>query len=148
MGAVRRRQFLIASGTVSVAPLAGDQQAGRVHSVGILFSGAPVAPDPLRDAFRDALREFGWIEGENVVIEARLSGIVKSLARPGGNITGLTLISVQPVGKHLSLLKEAVPAATRFGFLTARTATGTPMARTLDLVTKAMECGCATALDG
>ena len=81
MGAVRRRQFLIASGTASVVPLAGDQQAGRVHSVGILFRGAPIAPDPLRDAFRDALREFGWIEGENVVIEARYAEGVRSRLR-------------------------------------------------------------------
>jgi putative tryptophan/tyrosine transport system substrate-binding protein len=45
-------------------------------------------------------------------------GLVKSLSRPGGNITGLALLTVELVGKQLQLLKEAVPNASRVGFLT------------------------------
>jgi putative ABC transport system substrate-binding protein len=193
MGLLRRRQFLIASGAVLVASLVGGQQAGRVYRVGFLFSGTPGTTGPALNAFKDALRGLGWIEGRNVVIEfryaegdqsrmpglardlvsqgvdiilpnstpatlaanevtrtipivmvgtldAQLSGVVNDLARPGGNITGLTLISLQLVGKRLSLLKEAVPTATRLGFLTARRGDpASPVAKTMDLVTRTME---------
>jgi putative ABC transport system substrate-binding protein len=46
-----------------------------------------------------------------------LTGLADSLARPGGNVTGLTHISIELLGKRLELLKEAVPKITRFGFL-------------------------------
>jgi putative tryptophan/tyrosine transport system substrate-binding protein len=45
------------------------------------------------------------------------SGLVPSLARPGGNVTGVTINSPELVGKRLELLKEAVPKVSRFGFL-------------------------------
>ena len=60
---VRRRQFLIASGAVLVAPLVGGQQAGRVYHVGFLFSGAPIAPDPRLDASSNSSRETAPTRG-------------------------------------------------------------------------------------
>ena len=48
------------------------------------------------------------------------AGLVESLARPGGNVTGLTLLSRELGGKRLELLKEAVPKLARVGFLTIR----------------------------
>jgi ABC-type uncharacterized transport system substrate-binding protein len=47
------------------------------------------------------------------------SGVIASLARPGGNVTGLTSYSAELLGKRLQLLKEVVPKVTRFGFLNA-----------------------------
>ena len=47
----------------------------------------------------------------------RLDGLVDSLAHPGGNVTGLTHISIELLGKRLGLLKEAVPKVSRFAFL-------------------------------
>ena len=50
------------------------------------------------------------------------SGVVTSLARPGGNITGLTILGPELSGKRLELLKEAVPKATRVAFLSRNSA--------------------------
>jgi len=125
-----------------------------------------------RNAFLQGLRELGYIEGKNILIEDRyadlrferlpalaeelirlkvdiivadtstsaraakkvtttipivitsgsdpiLSGLVTSLARPGGNVTGLTNYSAQLLGKRLGLLKEVTPKADRFGLLEA-----------------------------
>jgi putative ABC transport system substrate-binding protein len=47
----------------------------------------------------------------------RLSGLVDSLAQPGGNVTGLTHISIELLGKRLELLKDALPKVSRFVFL-------------------------------
>ena len=55
---------------------------------------------------------------------ATLSGLADSLARPGGNITGLTSYTVELLGKRLGLLKEVVPKVSRFAFLNDATAEG------------------------
>jgi len=79
MGLVRRRQFLIASGAAFVALLAHGQQAGRVYRIAFLSLGAPTnQPYPPRDAFSDALRGFGWIEGRNIEIGTRYADGVPS----------------------------------------------------------------------
>src|SRR5512143_1265888 len=91
---VRRRQFLIASGALFVAPIVGGQQAGRVYRVGFLFSGTPITHAPALDAFKDALRGLGWIEGRNVVIElryaegdqSRMAGLAEDLVSQGVDI--------------------------------------------------------------
>jgi len=200
MGPVRRRQLLIASGAVLVAPLVCGQQAGRVYRVAFLSLGTPTQSSPARDAFADALRRLGWVEGTNFVIEARFAegvpsrlpglardlvdqrpdiilatatpptvalrnatstipivmvgildaqeaGIVQDLARPGGNITGLTMISVQLVAKRLQLLMEAVPAARRLGFLRPRGSDNPaePVTAMLDRLTSAMEAAAQRA---
>ncbi len=150
------------------APLTADaQQPAKVPRVGYL-SPAPGAH--LVEAFRQGLRDLGWVEGQNISIEVRSaegkyerlpelaaelvrlkvdvifasttpaalaakqatttipivigfvadpigSGLVASLARPGGNITGWTHLGRDLRGKYLDLLKEAVPGATRIGVL-------------------------------
>ncbi len=139
-----------------------------VARVGILHPGSP--PDPWLDGLRGGLRELGYIEGKDLVLEYRWAegrserlpdladaliaskvdiivimtgpavlaaknrtktlpivmavsgdpvgtGAVSSLARPGGNVTGLSLMSDELAGRRLSLLKETVPSATRVGVL-------------------------------
>ncbi len=157
-----------------VVPLGADaQQAGKVFRIGILWIIFPEDPWPhaLLDAFRQGLREQGYVERQNVAFEHRYakgkyerfaelaadlvrlkvdvivahnepatvaakqatstipivmtfvtdpvaSGLVASLARPGGNITGLSsLVSPEIVGKRLELLKEAVPTVSRVAVL-------------------------------
>jgi putative tryptophan/tyrosine transport system substrate-binding protein len=164
-----RRTFLVGTGTALLAaPLASEaqaQQAGQVSRIGFLFYGG-AGPSPELDAFRQGLRDLGYIEGQNITIEYRFAngrvgrlpelagelvrlnldvivtpgtpasmaakkatstvpiifagvadavgtGLVASLARPGGNITGLTSISAELGGKRLELLKAVVPKASR-----------------------------------
>ena len=151
---------------------ADAQQAKKVPRIGYL-STFDTATDSTRfDAIRLALRELGYIEGQNIVIEHRYGegksdrfpalaaelvrlkvdiivvsgggrmiraamnatktipivmagrgidpvegGLVESLARPGGNVTGLTLLSTELGGKRLELLKEAVPKIARVAVL-------------------------------
>jgi putative ABC transport system substrate-binding protein len=147
----------------------GAQPAPRVPRVGYLESGS-VSDTPFDEAFREGLRDLGWVEGQNVVLEIRAaegnyerlpelaaelvrlkvdvifasstpaalaakratgtipivigrvadpvrSGLVDSLARPGGNVTGWTHQGLEMRVKYLDLLKEAVPDAMRVGVL-------------------------------
>ena len=152
------------------APLAAEtQQAAKVARIGYLLLDRAAAPH-LPEAFRQGLRDLGYVEGRNVVIEYRDaegkverlpavaaelvalkvdvivaqgtphalaakqatrtipivfatsadavgSGLVTSLARPGGNVTGLTGLGPELVGKCLELLKQAVPGVTRVAVL-------------------------------
>src|SRR5262249_33294257 len=163
-----RRTFLVMiSGALLAAPLAAQgQQPAKVPRVGYLSTGL-VANTHNTDAFRQGLRELGYVEGKNIVIEYRAaegklerfpalaaelvavkvdvivaantqaalaakqatrtipivfasppdpvsSGLVASLARPGGNLTGLSsLPTPELIGKNLELLKQAVPEANR-----------------------------------
>jgi putative ABC transport system substrate-binding protein len=186
-----RRAFLAGCVILTVPRAVIAQPSKSVYRLGILSAAAPIQPSPNFDAFREALRGLGWIEGSNISIETRYaegdyrrlpslaqdlvgrrmdiilptstpaaiaaseatgtipivmtgildaqeSGIVKDLARPGGNITGVTQISIQLIGKRLSLLKDAVPAVTRLGFLRALPALpGLPT--TFDRISSTME---------
>ena len=148
--------------------LAYAQQKTKVHRIGFLRAAAP--PEAYIEGFRQGLRELGYLEGKNIVIEYRYAegksdrlpdlaaelvrlpvdvividgnaataaaknatrtipivmqtgdpvgqGLVASLARPGGNITGLTSISAELGGKLLELLKEIVPRLTRVAIAT------------------------------
>src|SRR6478672_6226651 len=170
MDRVRRRDFLLAAGTLLAAPLVADaQQAANVTRIGYLAHNL-AASSHLRDAFLQGLRELGYVEGRNVVIEYRYAegkperlpalaaelvalkvdvivtvsnttalaakqatrtvpivftavanpvaaGIVTSLARPGGNLTGLASLGSELVGKRLELLKQAVPVVDRVAVL-------------------------------
>jgi putative ABC transport system substrate-binding protein len=172
---VQRRQFLIAAGALLATPLAADgQQAAKVARIGYLSLNLAASPH-LRDAFLQGLRDLGYVEGRNVVIEYRDeyrdaegkrerlpalaaelvalkvdvilaeggtlgprvamqatttipivfagagdpvgSGLVTSLARPGGNVTGLSSLGPELVGKRLELLKQAVPGVDRVAVL-------------------------------
>jgi putative ABC transport system substrate-binding protein len=155
---------------VGCVGLADAQQAGKIPRIGFLRTAAP--PESYIEAFRQGLKELGYIEGKNIALEyrwaegkidqlpelaaelARLkvdvivtdgtppalaarkassttpivmassgdpvgTGLITSLARPGGNITGLTSINAELGGKALELLKEIVPRLTHVAILGA-----------------------------
>ena len=165
---------LVASVTLALVSLftigaAEAQQAAKVARIGWL--GVEPERDPyLRSAFLEGLRDLGYVEGRNLVVESRYtggtlerapasaaelaalkldvivaattpgalaakhatssipivfpaasnpvaSGLVSSLARPGGNVTGLSFLNPELVGKHLELLKQAVPGVSRVAVL-------------------------------
>ena len=163
------RAVLVAALALSLlAPLAAEaQQAGKVYRIGFLRAGEP--PRLFIEEFRQGLRELGYAEGQNLIIEFRIGtldqlpqlaeelvrskvdvivasassagiaaknatttvpivftslshpveiGLVKSLARPGGNITGLTVNAAAHVGKRLELLRELVPTLRHVAVLT------------------------------
>ena len=172
---IDRRAFLavLALGVLGIRPSAEAQQAGRVYRLGILRSTAPPPPDQRTapGSIPSALRELGYVEGQNLVVEERYAegkldrlpararelvqlrvdviaavgsaailaakdatttipivmyggidpvaaGIVRSLARPGGNITGVLILPGTSLsGKKLEPLKEAVPRAVRVALL-------------------------------
>jgi putative ABC transport system substrate-binding protein len=143
------------------------QQPAKLPRIGLLRAGSP--PDPMIEAFRQGLRDLGYVEGKSIVIEYRWAegknerlpdlaadlvrlgvdvivpggnaatraamsatkaipivmqssdpvgtGLVASLARPGGNITGLSYLVTDLSGKRLELLKEALPKVSRVGLL-------------------------------
>lgn len=163
---MKRLKFTLALATLAlgilVAPLAADAQPPTVPRIGYLA----IVPAPPDEAFRQRLRELGYVEGQNVLIEYRYahgryerlpdiavdlvrlrpdvivavttpatlaakeitttipivmvdvadpvgSGFVASLARPGGNITGVSALQSELVAKELQLLHEAVPKLSR-----------------------------------
>src|SRR5262245_32593554 len=167
-----RRAFVSGTLALLAAPLAVEaQQPGKVYRVGVLTNKASdPAEARLWQAFRSALRERGWIEGQNILIEFRAAegdiarlpelaadlvrlkvdlivarasiwvqaakeatssipivflthadpigtGHVASLARPGGNITGLAALTTDLTPKELELLISAVPRAERIAVL-------------------------------
>ena len=71
MGQVRPRKFLVAAGVLIATPFASKapQQPTKVWRIGLLHAGS--APDPNFDAFRRELSEFGFVDGQNLVIEDR-----------------------------------------------------------------------------
>jgi putative tryptophan/tyrosine transport system substrate-binding protein len=170
---IDRRVFLAGLAAVVAAPPgAPAQQAGKVHRVGFLSSNSASDPRWLArlGAFQQGIRELGYVEGENIVIESRwaegkwdrlprlaaelvgvkadvivtygppaiaaakqatstipivmtgvidpiATGSVASLARPGGNMTGLSLMAPEMVGKQLEIIKEVVPGVSRVALL-------------------------------
>jgi len=151
-------------------PLALEaQQPVRVHRIG--FLAGPTLPTSDSDGFRQGLREYGYVEGQNLLLEWRVAdgrddrlpgfaaelvrlkveaivtmaapaamaakrasavipiifmavgdpvalGLVSSLARPGGTITGFTHLTVELTGKRLELFQEVVPSLKSVGILT------------------------------
>jgi len=144
------------------------QQQGKVYRIGYLVARS--ALEPRDEAFRQGLRDLGYVEGKDIIIEYRFgggereqipklaaelvrlkvdiivapgtpvaqaaktatrtipivfsgvadpvgTGLVTSLARPGGNVTGLTPISAELSAKRLELLKETVPRVSRIAVL-------------------------------
>ena len=165
---MKRREVITLLGGAAAWPLsARAQQAGKIHKIGYL---SPDSPSAVITPFLDALRELGWIEGQNVTFEYRYaenrlerlpelaaelvrlnvdvivargtlgplaakratstipivmtaagdplgSGRVASLARPGGNVTGVSLMAPDLGGKRLELLKEVLPRLDRVAVL-------------------------------
>jgi putative ABC transport system substrate-binding protein len=142
------------------------QQQAKIHRIANLIAASPSADLARTEAFREGLRELGYVEGKNIVIELRSAegkrdrlpalaaelvrlkvdvivtggpaatratkeatstipivmaqdtdpvgnGFVASLARPGGNITGLSTFAPELSGKRLELLKETIPKLSR-----------------------------------
>src|SRR5437867_691712 len=156
---------------LAVAVLAEAQPQAKVPRIGYVSgTGDRSNPGPYVEALRQGLRDLGYIEGKNIVIEYRgaegkpdrvpslvaelvqlkvdvlvsgnfaaaraakqatetipivmvtnqdpvATGLVDSLARPGGNITGLSTLQRELGGKRLELLKEVVPRLARVGIL-------------------------------
>ncbi len=166
-----RRAFIgtLAGGLLAAPLAAGAQQAAKIARIGYLATNL-TANARLHEAFRQGLRDLGYVEGRNVVIEVRdaegrnerfpalaaelvalkvdvivapstpgamaakqatktipvvftaladpvTGGLVTSLARPGGNITGVSFLAPEQVGKRLERLKEAVPGVSRVAVL-------------------------------
>ena len=179
-----RRQFIIGSTLgLLAAPLAARaQQAGKVPRIGWLGGPTRESAEPFVRVFRRGLKDLGWVEGQNIVVEWRFAGgraerlpdlvaelvrlqvdlivvpstppalaaknatktipivtvavgdpvglgLVASLARPGGNITGLTgTVDPEIAGKLLELLKETVPKVSRMAVLWNPTTPGNAFA--------------------
>jgi len=167
---------LLAAGVIAEA-----QQAGKAPRIGFLIGSSPAAIAARIEAFRQGLRDLGYVEGKNIVIEWRYAegkldrlpalaaelvrlkidiictgspattraakeatvtipivmaqdtdpvanGFVASLARPGGNITGLSTLAPELSGKQLELLKETVPRLSRMAVLGNSTVPGNAQA--------------------
>jgi len=169
---MKRREFIALLGGTAVAwPLAARaQQAGKVHRIGVLETISTTLNVANFYALREGLRQLGYAEGQNLVIEYRSAdgrddrfpglarellalkvdvivtrgtpaakavknatstvpvvmtasgdpvgvGLVTSLARPGGNITGLSAIVGELSPKRLELIREIVPGLARIAVL-------------------------------
>jgi putative tryptophan/tyrosine transport system substrate-binding protein len=163
---MRRRDFVtLVGGAAAAWPFAARaQQGGKKYIIGRFSAGS--ATEPVNDVLTEALRELGWVEGQNVVFERRYaenrlerlpelaaelvrlkvdvivadgtlaplaakratstipivmaaagdpsgSGLVATLARPGGNVTGMSLMAPDLGGKRLEMLKELLPRLAR-----------------------------------
>jgi len=172
---MNRRDTVLALLALGAAPLTSlAQQQGKVRRIGYLAArsrSTPSNPDPYYDTFVRGMRELGYVEGKNLLIEWRFAdgkyerlpglaaelvrlklevivthapppteavrratstipivcsnlgdpvalGFAASLARPGGNITGLSAIQDDVSPKYLELLKSLIPALSRAAVLT------------------------------
>jgi putative tryptophan/tyrosine transport system substrate-binding protein len=163
---VRRREFITLLGGAAAWPLAASaQQARPLPRIGYLSVGFGI---PGTDAFREGLHDFGYVEGQNLLVEYRRAGepgqldglaaelvarkvevivcggsqatraalqqtktipivtlssdpvavgFVASLAHPGGNVTGVSLLAPEVAGKRLQLLKQLIPSIARVAVL-------------------------------
>jgi putative ABC transport system substrate-binding protein len=162
--------WLLVTILLATASIAEAQQPKKVPRIGYLSRSSAFGNLPRIEAFRHGLRDLGYVEGQNVVIDYRYAegnpdrlqnlaaelvslnvdvivapgtgpvsaakqatrtipivmmnaadpvgdGLIRSLARPGGNITGLTTIASELSGKRLEVLKEAVPKSSRMAIL-------------------------------
>ena len=167
--------FALCAMLIALSFPAQAQQPNKIPRIGFLWGTGPESPN--LEAFRQGLRDLGYIEGKNILVEYRYlegqldripslvaelvqlkadvlvlvtlssiraakqatktipivivtnvdpvaTGLVDSLGRPGGNITGLTRLTRELSGKRLELLKETIPGVTRVGVLWNTTAAG------------------------
>jgi ABC-type uncharacterized transport system substrate-binding protein len=160
---------LLVSWALASVHLAEAQQSEKMYRIGFLVTPSRSFFTARMEGFQQGLRNLGYIEGKNIVIEYRYAegkadrlpelaaelvslkvdlivtsgpasraaknatktipivfagvqdpvanGLVDSLAKPGGNVTGLSILAPELGGKRLELLKEVVPKITRVAFL-------------------------------
>jgi ABC-type uncharacterized transport system substrate-binding protein len=191
---VRRREFIRLLGGASIAwPLAARAQQPVMPVIGFLNPSSADGWESRLRAFRQGLKDEGFVEGENVAVEYRWaenqfdrlpalavelvhrkvavivttgspaaalaakaatttipivfavpedpvrSGLVASLARPGGNATGINFFSIELVAKRLEILREMVPATTRIAVLiNPADAAAETMLKDVEAATRAM----------
>ena len=171
MSQTRRRQFVLCAGVLLAAPLVRAQQPGKIHRVAYLSVNPRPTSSVLVEALVQQLRELGYVEGRNLVIDYRSAegkperlpelvrdlvrskveaivtptnivtraawqttkvapivmtvgtdvvaeGFAASLARPGGNVTGVTWdVGVEVMAKRFEFLKEIMPNVSRIAVL-------------------------------
>jgi ABC-type uncharacterized transport system substrate-binding protein len=173
MRRVAASSILVATLALVFGVAADAQQPGKIPRIGFVAqrtSPTAAVPDPGADGFKQGLRDLGYIDGKNILIDFRYgeghedrlpgmvaeliqlnvnvlvstnstalraakqasksipvvmvttvdpvsAGLVDSLARPGGNVTGLTRLTRELGGKRLELLKEVVPKVSKVGVL-------------------------------
>jgi putative tryptophan/tyrosine transport system substrate-binding protein len=167
---MRRRDLLaLVGGATALWPIAGRAQQPKLPTIGVLVAGVP-DPQPFLKAFREGLRDLGYVEGQNIRLNVRSAegkaqrlpelatdlvrqgvdiivgfqtpsvqaakratseipivmamvgapvetGLIASLARPGGNITGSSSVAVDLTQKNLELLRELSPSLHRVALL-------------------------------
>ncbi len=170
---MRRRDFIISLASASLSiiwPRRLAAQPGKVWRIGILETSSPALNAANYGALRKGLRDLGYVEGQNLVIDYRSAdgrnelfpefaaeivrlhvdlivtrgtpaveaaknatatipivmaasgdplgtGIISGLARPGGNVTGLSAVSSELLGKRLEMLREAIAGLARIAFM-------------------------------
>ncbi len=183
--------FLVASVALVFVHLAQAQQPKKIPRLGFLVGGSLSSSTQNIEAFRQGLRELGYVEDQNIVIDYRFAegkldrlpelaaellrlrvdvivtagsnparaaqkatttipivmanaadpiadGFVASLARPGGNMTGLSRMAPDLSGKRLALLKETVPKASRVAVLWHPSTGGQPRSKEIEAVARAL----------
>lgn len=120
--------YLAVALVVNLAQPTHAQQSGKVHRIGVLSAAGAASFSDNADALRQGLRDLGYVDGKNLTIEYRYADgkidrltelatdlvrlkadVIASLAKPGGNVTGLASMQDELGGKRLELLKEAFP---------------------------------------
>ena len=177
VAAMKRREFITLVGGAGAWPIStlAQQRLAKIHR--IFWASTEAQPDPFVDGFREGLRELGYVEGNNFVLQLRYApgnpdalrsalpeltrdkvdlavssgpatramkavtnipvlfaisgdpvelGLVKSLARPGGNFTGSTFLSLELAGKRVELLKDIFPQLRRLAVVSNTDHPGEP----------------------
>ena len=195
----KRRKIIVALGAAGLAaPLRtfAQQPTAKMHRIGFLGPTSAAGIASRLEAFRDGMRELGYVEGKNLFIEFRwaegkydrlpelaaelvrlnvdlivtgstpgvraakqatttipivmasvgdpvASGLVASLARPGGNITGSTFFQPELIAKRIELFKEAMPRLTQVAYLVNldNTANTGPTLHAAEMAAKTLKVG-------